>query len=76
MAAIGLLTDGAFDKLAIDALVRSCRPGIEVKPRQCPRDNTKKAIRIVKELARPSMVSFAVWVRDAETNEPEESTAY
>ncbi len=72
MAAIGLLTDGPFDKLAIAALVRTCRPGVGVESRQCPRDNTKKAIRILKELARPNMVSFAVWVRDAETNEPEE----
>ena len=72
MAAIGLVTDGAYDRLAITALVRACRPGVRVEPRQCPRDNTKKAVRILKELARPSMVSFAIWVRDAESNEPEE----
>ena len=72
MAAIGLVTDGAYDRLAIAALIRACRPGIGVEPRQCPRDSTQKAIRILKELARPGMVSFAVWVRDAESNEPEE----
>ena len=72
MAAIGLVTDGAYDRLAITALVRACRPGVEVESRQCPRDSTRKVIRILKELARPNMVSFAVWVRDAETNEPEE----
>src|SRR5216684_784261 len=72
MAAIALVTDGAYDRLAITALVRACRPGVEVESRQCPRDSTRKVIRILKELARPNMVSFAVWVRDAETNEPEE----
>jgi len=71
MAAIGLVTDGAYDRLAITALVRACRPGVGVESRQCPRDSTQKAIRILKELARPGMVSFAVWVRDAETIEPE-----
>jgi len=73
---IGLVVDGVYDQRAIAILLRKCGQGIMVVPRQCGGGQAVgKAIQILRELARPSLVDFAIWATDSETEDPTEVEA-
>src|ERR1700745_2682828 len=73
MPTIGLIVDGLFDYKAITALVRRTRPGIVVKPRQCGGGrNNSKAIGLLKIFEHERLIDFAIWVTDAENDDPAE----
>jgi hypothetical protein len=71
MPTIGLIVDGLFDQKAITALVRKHRPKVAVKARQCGGGrNHAKAVCILKEFTHRENVDFAIWVTDAEDEDP------
>lgn len=71
MPTIGLIVDGLFDQRAITALINKQRPKVAVKARQCGggRKNSK-AIGLLKTFEYRRDVNFAIWVTDAEADDP------
>jgi hypothetical protein len=71
MPTIGLIVDGLFDQKAITALVNRQRPKAAVRARQCGGGrNHAKAVGILREFEHRRLVDFAIWVTDAEDEEP------
>ena len=71
MPTIGLIVDGQYDRKAISALLQKARSKIKIKARQCGGGrNNSKAIGILKIFERERNVDFAIWVTDAENDDP------
>jgi len=73
MLTIGLIVDGQYDLKAISALLRKVRSKPKVKARQCGGGrNISKAIDILKIFERERNIDLAIWVTDAENDDPRE----